>query len=142
MRLDLDQVSELCKEVGLPCEQRSADEVALEVEPGAVLLFRNYPGEDDNLVGFEGTEWHTHDGLMCSDRHGYHIELTYLDLVSGLADGSMLVCELWVGASLSDRWLVHRDFVDEFGHMRDGEEIRIRAVRTRGDAEPCSGGGA
>lgn len=142
MLIDLDLVSELCEEVGLPCEQRSADELALDVEPGTVLLFRNYPGEDDNLVGFDGTQWHTHDCLMCSDRHGYHIDLTYLDLVSGLADGSVLICEQWVGGALSDRWLVHRDFVDEFRYLRDGEEIRVRPVRRGGDAKPTSSGGA
>jgi hypothetical protein len=124
-------VSELCKEVGLDCVQRSPDEIALNLEPGVTLLFQNAPADDDCLVGFEGTPWHTHDGLICSDRHGYYVELSYLDLVSSLADGTVLLCELWKGGVLADRWLVHKDFVDESRYMQDGDEIRIRPVPRR-----------
>ena len=117
MRFDLAMVSELCGEVGLSCVRRSAAEAAVYLGEGITLLFQNATNEDDNLIGFEGTQWHTHDGLTCSDRHGFYVELRYLDLVSGLADGTILVCELWVRGELSDRWLVHRDFVDECRHL-------------------------
>jgi hypothetical protein len=152
MRLDLTMVAELCGEVGLSCVRRSADEVALHLEEGIVLLFQNvvtgYTGEDgttttnedDNLIGFEGTQWHTHDDLMFSDRHGFYVELSYLDLVSGLADGTVLVCELWLHGELADRWLVHRDFVDEFRYLQNGEEIRIRSVSGQPNASPRSEG--
>ncbi len=132
MLFDLGMVADLCEEVGLRCVRRSPDEVGLPLEPGVTLLFGNAPTENDCYVGFEGTEWHTHDGLTCSDQHGYYIELNYLDLVTGLADGTVLVCELWARGALADRWLVHRDFVDEFRHLQDGDEIRIRTMRGRG----------
>jgi hypothetical protein len=148
MRIDLAMVSELCGEVGLSCVRRSADEVAVHLGEGITLLFLNvateYTGEggttttneDDNFIGFEGTQWHSHDGLMCSDRHGFYVELSYLDVVSGLADGSVLVCEQWLHGELTDRWLVHRDFVDEFRYLQNGEEIRIRSVSRQRDASP------
>ena len=77
MRFDLAMVSELCGEVGLHCVRRSPDEVGLHFEPGVTLLFHHAPNEDDCLVGFEGTQWHTHDSLTCSGRHGYYVELSY-----------------------------------------------------------------
>ena len=135
MRLDLTVILKLCEEVGLRCVHRSPDEVSVQLEPGVSLRFLNFPNEaDDCLIGFDGSEWHTHGRLMCSDRHGYYIELNYLDLVTGLADGTVLVCELWARGALADRWLVHRDFVNEFRHMRAGEEIRIRRVANHGIA--------
>lgn len=154
MRFDLAMVSELCGEVGLSCVRRSADEVAVHLGDGITLLFQNvateYTGEggatatneDDNLIGFEGAQWHTHDGLMCSDRHGFYVELSYLDVVSGLADGTVLICEQWLHGELADRWLVHREFVDEFRYLQNGEEIRIRSVSGQRDASPSRSEGA
>lgn len=141
MRFDLERVSELCEEVGLQCGRRSPDELAVTLEPGVTLLFQNAPN-DDSLVGFEGTGWHAQDGLTCSDRHGSYVELSYLELVSGLAGGTVLVCELWLRGELADRWLVHRDFVDECRFLQDGEEIRIRPVSKRTAAGPTRGKGA
>ena len=142
MRFDLAMVSELCADVGLQCVLRSPEEAAVQLEPGVTLLFQNAPNDDDCLVGFEGTQWHIHDGLTCSDRHGFYVELNYLDLVSGLADGTVLVCEQWLRGELADRSLVHRDFVDEFRFLENGEEIRIRPVSKRRAADPVRSEGA
>lgn len=131
MRFDIAMVTKLSEEVGLHCVRRGSDQVGVELEPGVTLLFQNAPNEDDCLVGFEGTPWHTHDGLTCSDRHGYYVELSYLDLVTGLADGTVLICELWVRGALADRWLVHKEYVDEFRYMQSEHEIRIRPVHVR-----------
>jgi hypothetical protein len=128
MRYDFDMIGDLCSELGLRTVARSTDEVAIELEEGVVLLFINAEREEDSLVGFEGGEWHYHDDFMCSDRHGFHIELGYLDVLTGLADGEVLLCEQWVGGELRERSLVHRDYVDEFLDMQEDEEIRIRRV--------------
>tara|TARA_R110002073_G_C9406615_1_gene574984 strand:- start:663 stop:1091 length:429 start_codon:yes stop_codon:yes gene_type:complete len=142
MRFDLDMVCERCSEVGLACVRRAPEEVAVQLEPDVTLLFQNAPDEDDNLIGFEGTPWHSHDGLMCVDSHGIYVELNYLDLVSGLADGTVLICESWVRGAIEDRWLVPRDFVDECRHMKDGEEIRIRPVGSRNREDSTENRGA
>ncbi len=55
-------------------------------------------------------------------------------LVTGLANGTVLVCELWSAGLLADRWLVHRDFVDEFRHMQNRDEIRIVTEQRRARA--------
>lgn len=154
MRFDLTMISDLCGEVGLSCVRRSDDQVAVHLGEGITLLFQNVTteyiaeggttatSEDDNLIAFEGAQWHTHDGLMCSDRHGFYVELSYLDVVSGLADGTILVCERWLHGELADRRLVHREFVDEFRYLQNGEEIRIRSVSEQRDASPRGPEGA
>ena len=128
MRYDLDMINELCSELGFRTVPRSSSEVAIELEEGVILVFVNAEREEDSLVGFEGGEWHYHDDFMCSDRHGFHIKLGYLDVLTGLADGSVLLCEQWIHGVRGERSLVHRDYVDEFLYMQNGEEIRIRSV--------------
>ena len=134
MRYDLGMIRDLCGELGLRSAARSADEVAIELDEGVVLTFVNAEREEDSFVGFEGGEWHYHDDLQCSDRHGVHVELGYLDVLTGLADGSVLICEQWVHGELRERSLVHRDYVDEFRYMQEGEEIRIRRVQLQNAA--------
>jgi hypothetical protein len=131
MRYDFDTITEHCRELGLRVEARTSNAVAIELEKGVALVFINAEREEDSLVGFEDGAWHYHEDLMCSDRHGFHIELGYLDVLTGLADGSVLLCEEWVHGALRDRSLVHRDYVDEFRCMEEGEEIRIRRVQVQ-----------
>ena len=128
MRYNLDMIRDLCRELGLRTMARPSNEVAVELEEGVILLFVNAEREEDSLIGFEGGEWHYHDDLMCSDRHGFHIELGYLDVLTGLGDGEVLLCEQWVRGELRERSLVHRDYVDEFRYIEEDEEIRIRRI--------------
>jgi hypothetical protein len=139
MRYDLGMIRDLCGELGLRSAARSTDEVAIELDEGVVLTFVNAEREEDSFVGFEGGEWHYHDDLQCSDRHGVHVELGYLDVLTGLADGSVLICEEWVHGELRERSLVHRDYVDAFRYMQAGEEIRIRrAPSPKAPLESCA----
>jgi hypothetical protein len=59
------------------------------------------------------------------DSQRSYIEMNYLDIVSGLKDGSILVGELWNRDELKDRWLIHCNYNDEFKCMQEGEEIRV-----------------
>jgi hypothetical protein len=126
MLYDLPLIAELGREVGLKCVVRGADEVAIELGLGATLLFQNWVADDDCYTGFEDTPWHTHGYFTWSNATGAYIQLEYLDIVSGIAQKTILICERWEHGCLSDRWLVHRDYVDEFRHLQDGDEIRIR----------------
>jgi hypothetical protein len=79
MHYDLALISELCAEPGLNCAARDVNEVVIHLEVGLELIFRNVTNEDDCLIGFDGTQWHTHDDMSFYDRHGFHTDLCYLD---------------------------------------------------------------
>ncbi|MCA8974919.1 MAG: hypothetical protein KDC98_09360, partial [Planctomycetes bacterium] len=113
MRLDLNMVAQLGAEMGMAVRDVPPDEVDLVLEPDVVLVFRNLPGPpSEGLVGFEGFGWHFHGDLQCSDPRGYFVEMSYLDIITGLANGAVLICELVVDGRPRERWLVHRDCVD------------------------------
>jgi hypothetical protein len=132
MQFELQLVAQLCKELGLQFEIRSPVEIALHLGGAASLVFQNAEREDDCCRGFAGTPWHTHDKLICVDRHGSYAQLDYLEVIAGLADRTVLICELWRRGTLSDRWLVHKDHVDEFRRLERNDEIRIRPASLAG----------
>jgi hypothetical protein len=124
MRYDLELVSQLCQEIGLRATS-SAGAVAIELAAGVSLVFHNAEQDVNCLVGFNGTPWHVHDGFTFVDGRGNYIEMDYLDVISGLADGRVLVCERAKLNQVTDRWLVHKDHNDEFQHMERGEHITV-----------------
>jgi hypothetical protein len=134
MRYDLDLLSEFCREIGLLA--RMADPSTLEVIVGddAVLCFQNAEREEDCLMGFLDTPWHTHGDLMFADPRGYYIELDPLNVLTGLRGGEVLVCELQKEGVLIDRWLLHSEYND-FKHMQPGERITVRRADTTKVAE-------
>ncbi|MDP6705702.1 MAG: hypothetical protein QF893_05115 [Alphaproteobacteria bacterium] len=126
MRYDLALIEELCGEIGLPAVMRSPDRLAIELAEGAVLCFENYE-KDDCLVEFESTPWHVHgDFHFAGDGDG--VEMTYFDAVAGIVEGHALVCERWNRGALVDRWLDHRDRIDDFRYMDAGDEIKVRWI--------------
>ena len=129
MQYDLALLADQCSKFGWVSTLKGADQLGVSLEPETTLLFANLHEEgEDTFIGFEGFTWHTHGGLMFSDPRGFYIELEYTDVLPGLADKSLLVCELWVRGALSDRWLTHRDYVSDLKHMQDGDEVRIRPI--------------
>lgn len=134
MHYDLKMICELCEELGLAA--RLHDERCAEIDLGdsGLLCFQNAEQERDSLIGFRGTPWHTHGDLTFVDGRGHYVELDYLDLLTGLAEGNVLVCERLQDGKLMDRWLIHRDYNNEFKYMEPGEQIIARraAIITRG----------
>lgn len=130
MSYDLKEIQTRCAELGISNELELPQRLSVFVGGGVVLVFENSEEEEDCLVGFNGTPWHTHDEFMFVGQEGRYVELDSLGLISGLADGSVLICELWKESALTDRWLIHRDFNNEYKYMEVGEEIRVwRALR-------------
>ena len=134
MRLDIDMISEMARELGFPCTQRSGSELAVDLGGGAPLVYIRDGSEEDSRMGFEVGGWHFHEILQCSDRHGNCIELGPADILTGLAEGTVLICEEWERGVLRYQSLVHRDCVDEFQCLEAGQEVRIRR------AEPSPSG--
>ena len=126
MRYDLDILNEFCREIGLNARMR--DNSSLEVFLGdeTILCFQNAELDEDCLMGFANTPWHTHGDLEFSDHHGHFVELDPLNLLSGLCSGDVLICEQEVSGNLIDRWLVHKVYHDEFQHLMPGERLIVR----------------
>jgi hypothetical protein len=125
MTYDLEMITDICAELGLRTVVGPPDRVRVELESGVVLVFINAERDEDSRVGFEDVGWHYHEELLCSDRYGSDVELEYLNVLTGLADGTVLLCEHWRQGALKERSLVHRDFVDEFRFLREGDEVRV-----------------
>ncbi|MDB6122736.1 MAG: hypothetical protein JWQ71_1729 [Pedosphaera sp.] len=130
MRYDFELIHELCQELGLRSCIRTHERLEIELGEAVVLCFQNAERDEDCLAGFEGTPSHTHGDFMFVDGRSYYTEMNYLDVLTGLKDGEVLICERWNGGRVSDRWLVHRSYNDEFKYMEEGEEIRIRRPAT------------
>ena len=126
MRYDLDLVNQLCREIGLIVRADTDRRVEVDLGRDAVLCFQNAEREEDCLIGFLGTPWHTHDNLMFDDARGNYVELDYLNLLAGLKEGRVLVCEREVKGRMVDRWLVHCEYNDEFKYLEEDERIIVR----------------
>jgi hypothetical protein len=129
MLYDLSLAKELCDELGFRASLR--DQI-LEVDlgAGALLVLENWEAKQDCLIGFLGTAWHGHGDLIFMDAAGYYTELDYLNVLTGLKEGRVLVCERWIGARLDDRWLTHDRYNDDLRHMEGGERIVVRRARS------------
>jgi hypothetical protein len=92
----------------------------------AVLCFLNAECDEDCLIGFLGMPWHAHDNPVFADARGSYVELDYLNLLTGLKEGRVLVCERRVKGRTVDRWLVHSEYNDEFKYLEEGEQIIVR----------------
>lgn len=126
MRYDLDLVNQLCREIGLIVRLHNEHHIEVDLGRDAILCVQNAEREEDCLIGFFGMPWHTHDNLMFADAHGNYIELDYLDLLTGLEDGRVLVCEREVKGQTVDIWLVHSEYNDEFKYLEESERIIVR----------------
>ena len=134
MRLDLDFVMQLCGHVGLP-SVRSGEIVDVDLGRGVFLQFQNTDLDEDCLVGFLDAQWHTHNGLTFVDPRGNYVEIDFLDIPEGLKDGSLLVCEHRKDGKLLKRWLIHRDYNDEFDYLGANEEIVVWRAITQSSSD-------
>ena len=125
MRYDLNLIHELCGDIGFASTIRSPEELVIELADGVALRFCNSDNEKDRRVQFEGTPWHMHGDFIFEDSHGYQTEMSYLNVVTGLAEGCILVCEKWKRGELVDRWLDHQDYLRPIRFMAEGDEVRI-----------------
>ena len=148
MRYELDLIYELCREIGLSARMVADQRVEVDLGQGAVLCFQNPEHEPDGIMGFpalggandnrnaEGEEfsgmyfWHAHGNhLTFADGRGYYVKLDYLDLVVGLKEGRVLICEQEVEGRTVDRWLIHSEYTD-FRDLQEGERIIVRRAVT------------
>lgn len=136
---DLELLHEQCNEVGLSSKLsapdtltiRLTDDVTLRFTNNVTTHFSNGPSvNDDTIIDLgDDTPWHTHGHeFQFNDPRGYYVSMDYLDLVAGIASGEILIAELWNKGDLKERWLIHKDYNDEFDYLEADSEIRVRRV--------------
>jgi hypothetical protein len=132
MRYDLALIQARCREGGLPTSLRSKVRLDVMLGKDIVLSVVNAEREADSLIGFEQAGWHFHGDKLFNDAHGHYIEMTYLEIISALIDGQVLIRERWTNGVLKRRELIHRDYNDELSCMEPGDEVRILRSATSG----------
>jgi hypothetical protein len=130
MHFDLHRAHNRCVELGLSATIPAEDCLAIAAGHNAVLWVQNAEKDEDSAIGFSDAPWHVHDDLMFVDGSGNYIEMGYLEMLERLADGHLLVCEVWRSGVLADRCLIHRIYNDALGDIQPNEEPRIFRVTT------------
>lgn len=128
MYYDLATLQELSAELGFTCSRLSVDELEVLIEPNVALVFQNMRDEEDTLIGFRDTGWHSHGTLMLMLSDRTYVELNELDIVQNLKAGHIVIVEMHVAGELRDRWLAHREEKQDVKRIAAGEEIRIRRL--------------
>jgi hypothetical protein len=125
MKIDLDTIEKLAQELGFSAKRTDPDKIEIIIANDITFVFRNFKEEDDNLYGFEGTPWHSHNALLLMTSENCYIELNDIEIISGIKDGSILIFEQYKDGKLIDRWIGHRDNKIDNRYMEPGEEMRI-----------------
>ncbi|MBC3767465.1 hypothetical protein [Neptunicella marina] len=126
MHCDLPAIKELCDELGINTSIHDGKLVKVMLENDVFLCFENIE-EGDCLIGFEGTPWHFHGDIQFCDGRGYYLDVNYLDVITEITKGKILVCELWENEKLEDRYLIHNEYNDEFKYMQPNEKIVVKS---------------
>jgi hypothetical protein len=121
----LEELAKLAVELGFSIAQASACRVDVVLAPGIVLSFNNMVEENDTLLGFVDSCWHTHGRLLLSSGENTNISCDEFDVLVGLAAGEMLVVGQYVHGELRDRWICHKGEPLELADMVTGEELRV-----------------
>jgi hypothetical protein len=127
----LDELEELARELGMPTRRVDEDRLDVIVAEGCSLTFSNWPAQDDTLVGFDRTPWHSHGIVQLATGNGTYVECDELDFLVGLGSGELVVVSRFLDEQLSDRWLAHKQEALELRYMQRGEELRVLCLSSR-----------
>src|SRR5690606_29372377 len=95
---------------------------------GVVLTFINMVEDEDTLVGFDGTPWHSHGVMTFETGASTYTECDELEILVGLESGELLVLSEYLDGQLVDRSLIHRGVGPDLSAMEPGEEVRLLRV--------------
>jgi len=127
----LDELAKLASEQGL--EWRRVDDNRLDVTMAtdAVRAFCYLVDENDTLVGFDGTPWHSHGVVQFMTGASSYIECDELDILIGLASGNLVIVTQYLHGELKDRWIAHKDEPFDLQYIEAGEELRVARLSAR-----------
>lgn len=125
MTYRLEELAKLAAELGLDTNRVDEHRLDVRLAPDAVLTFCNLVEENDTLVGFDGTPWHSHGVVQFMTRANTYVECDELDILVGLGRGDLVVVSQYLQAELKDRWLAHKDDPLDLRYIEAGEELRV-----------------
>jgi len=129
MKYDFNFLEEYFMNYNVSIKNDNNEFLEITLDKEVTLHFQNAENENDSLIAFINGEWHCHDDLMFSGKNGYYTDLNYIDFISEIIKGNILICLLYVAGELKDVYPVHKDYFDEFDYMEFGEELRIKKLK-------------
>lgn len=125
MEYRLDKIAELCSEYGLKTNMPDENRIDISICSDCVLSFLNLVDEDDTLIGFDGTPWHTHGIVEFMTGSNTYIECNELDILIGLVSGELLIVSRYLKSALVNRWIIHKKEPFSLKYIEAGEELKI-----------------
>ena len=103
-------------------------QIDVKIFEDCILSFLNLVDENDTLVGFDGTPWHSHGIVQFMTGSNTYIECDELGIIVGLVSGELLIVSQFLNSILTDRWIIHKDEPLAHKYMEAGEELIIRRL--------------
>ena len=125
MEYRLNKIAELCSENSLKTYIPDKNRIDVFIREDCVLSFLNLVDENDTLVGFDGTPWHSHGNVQFMTGSNTYIECDELEIIIGLVSGELLIVSRYLKSSLTDRWIMHKDEPLDLKYIEAGEELKI-----------------
>ena len=94
--------------------------------------------ENDTLIGFDGTPWHSHGIVQFLAGDSTYIECDELEILVGLDTGELVIVSEYTAGQLSNRWLAHVREPLEFDEIKPGEELRVYRLPDRANVRIVS----
>ena len=125
MEYRLNKIADLCSENGLQTHLADHNRIDVKIRTDCVLSFINLVDEEDTLVGFDGTPWHSHGIVQFMTGPDTYIECDELDIIVGLVSGELLIVSQFAKSKLTDRWIIHKDEPLDLKYIEPGEELIV-----------------
>src|SRR4051812_21729409 len=91
MPYDLTAIEDFCRSEGWRCERTSPEEVRVRVCEDIDLCIANTEAGTDTYLGFSDGTWHTHGIATIMTGPDTYLELSPVEILTGLRDGDLLI---------------------------------------------------
>ena len=125
MEYRLSKIAELCSEHGLQTSMPDKNRIDVKIRDNCILSFLNLVEENDTVVAFDGTPWHSHGIVQFMAGSNTYIDCDELDIIIGLVSGELIIVSRFLQSKLVDRWIMHKNEPLDLKYIESGEELNI-----------------
>lgn len=133
----LDELEKIALELGVETQRVDENRLDVRLNQDAVLTFCNSVDQEDSLVGFDGTPWHSHGSVLFMTGVNTYITCDEFDILIGLGSGELVIVSRYLQGETVDRWLAHKKEPLDLRYIEPGEELRIFCLNTVDEARPA-----